>query len=93
MVPAVKFADGGLAWDSLPWFEQQDPKIDWPGPVPRPAHPVDAGPSINTACPSSGDTVTPFMEMVGAVWGFCNAVCRDKTVADPAAWPAFMAQV
>ena len=23
--------------------------------------------------------------------GFCNPFCRDKTVADPEAWPEFMA--
>ena len=23
--------------------------------------------------------------------GFCNAFCRDKTVADPEAWPKFIA--
>ena len=24
-------------------------------------------------------------------FGFCNAFCRDKTVADAEAWPKFMA--
>jgi glutathione S-transferase len=24
-------------------------------------------------------------------FGFCNAFCRDKTLADPEAWPKFMA--
>jgi glutathione S-transferase len=33
------------------------------------------------------------MEMDGRRFGFCNAFCRDKTVADPAAWPRFMALV
>ena len=27
----------------------------------------------------------------GRIFGFCNAFCRDKTVADPEAWPKFMA--
>ena len=64
---------------------------DWPGPPLRAAHAVDAGPSFNAACPYSGDPVTHFMEMGGRVYGFCNAFCRDKTVNDPEAWPAFMA--
>jgi glutathione S-transferase len=31
------------------------------------------------------------METEGRIFGFCNAFCRDKTVADPDAWPAFTA--
>jgi glutathione S-transferase len=34
--------------------------------------------------------VTHLAEIGGRVFGFCNAFCRDKTVADPEAWPAFM---
>ena len=60
----------------------------WPGPARRPATPSD-GPSLNKACPYSGDPVTHFLERDGRVWGFCNAFCRDKTLADPEAWPAF----
>ena len=56
-----------------------------------PAKPVDAGPSENTTCPYSGDPVTHYMKTDGRTYGFCNAFCRDKTVADPGAWPAFMA--
>jgi glutathione S-transferase len=37
--------------------------------------------------------VTHVLEMDGKRWGFCNAFCRDKTVADPEAWPAFMAML
>jgi glutathione S-transferase len=37
--------------------------------------------------------VTHFLEMDGRTHGFCNAFCRDKTMADPEAWPAFMAIV
>jgi glutathione S-transferase len=33
--------------------------------------------------------VTHLLEAGGRVFGFCNAFCRDKTVADPLAWPAF----
>jgi glutathione S-transferase len=41
-------------------------------------------------CPYSGKPVTHLAEIGGRVFGFCNAFCRDKTVADPEAWPAFM---
>jgi glutathione S-transferase len=42
-------------------------------------------------CPYSGKPVTHLAEIGGRIFGFCNAFCRDKTVADPEAWPAFMA--
>lgn len=62
----------------------------WPGPAPIPAKPVTSGPSENETCPYSGRPVTHFLQIEGRVFGFCNAFCRDKTVADPEAWPAFM---
>jgi glutathione S-transferase len=34
---------------------------------------------------------THFLETGGRIYGFCNAFCRDKTVADLEAWPKFMA--
>ncbi|MEJ6399054.1 glutathione S-transferase [Yoonia sp. 208BN28-4] len=55
------------------------------------ARPVEQGVAENDACPYSGDPVTHLMELDGRIFGFCNAFCRDKTVADPAAWPKFMA--
>ncbi|WP_022703961.1 glutathione S-transferase [Pseudorhodobacter ferrugineus] len=72
-------------------YARDYPTRPWPGPVPMPARAVDSGPSVNTDCPYSGKPVTHFMEMSGRIWGFCNAFCRDKTVADPQAWPKFMA--
>jgi glutathione S-transferase len=63
----------------------------WPGPQTLPAEAVSGGPSVNAACPYSGLAVTDFARIDGRVWGFCNPFCRDKTVADPAAWPAFVA--
>lgn len=84
-------AMGLVCGETLPWYAQDYPQTDWPGPVPRPAQAIETGPSENAACPYSGDPVTHFMEMDGRVWGFCNAFCRDKTVADPEAWPDFMA--
>lgn len=62
----------------------------WPGPAPITAT-VAEGPSENAVCPYSGKPVTDFLAKDGKVWGFCNAFCRDKTLADPEAWPAFMA--
>lgn len=60
----------------------------WPGPEPRAATLAD-GPARNTVCPYSGKPVTHFLRLDGTVWGFCNAFCRDKTLADPDAWPDF----
>ncbi|WP_135504023.1 glutathione S-transferase N-terminal domain-containing protein [Roseovarius aestuariivivens] len=65
--------------------------VAWPGPAPRPARAVDHGPAENAACPYSGEPVTHYLETDGRVFGFCNAFCRDKTMADPDAWPAFTA--
>ncbi|MDF1854628.1 glutathione S-transferase N-terminal domain-containing protein [Pseudooceanicola sp.] len=67
------------------------PRGDWPGPAPLAARALPHGPSENAACPYSGKPVTDFLELDGRVFGFCNPTCRDKTVNDPAAWPAFMA--
>lgn len=64
---------------------------DWPGPTPRPARAVKDGTPENTACPYSGDPVTDLMESEGRIFGFCNPFCRDKTMVDPDAWPAFTA--
>ena len=62
----------------------------WPGPVPLPAVVADSGRSENEKCPYSGRPVTHFLELDGRIFGFCNPFCRDKTVADPEAWSAFM---
>jgi glutathione S-transferase len=35
--------------------------------------------------------VTHFLALGRRVWGFCDAFCRDKTAADPLAWPEFRA--
>jgi glutathione S-transferase len=83
----------GLAEDVVqPSYRKPHAERPWPGPAPRPATPAE-GPSENAACPYSGRPVTHFLLMEGRVWGFCNAFCRDKTLADPEAWPAFMAMV
>jgi len=64
----------------------------WPGPAPRRAVPAE-GPAENLACPHSGGPVTHVLAMDGRKWGFCSAFCRDMTLADPEAWPAFMDMV
>ncbi|MEW2917965.1 glutathione S-transferase [Ruegeria sp. ANG10] len=63
----------------------------WPIGAQADARSVDNGPSINDACPYSRKAVTHFLELDGQRWGFCNRFCRDKTVADPGAWPKFLA--
>lgn len=75
----------------LPWYARDFRKKAWPGPAPLAARAVGAGPAENAACPYSGKPVTDFLEIDGRVFGFCNPTCRDKTVADPEAWPAFTA--
>lgn len=73
------------------FYRRDYPRRPWPGPVPLTARPVDGTTSENTACPYSGKPVTHVLELSGRRIGFCNAFCRDKTVADPEAWPKFMA--
>ena len=76
-----------------PELKQYDMPLDrapFPAAPTRPARPVETGTPENAACPYSGKPVTHLAEIGGRVFGFCNAFCRDKTVADPEAWPAFM---
>jgi len=83
----------GLAENRIqPAYAKPYAERPWPGPAPRPAT-LAEGPSENAACPYSGKPVSHFLAMEGRVWGFCNAFCRDKTLADPEAWPAFLAMV
>jgi glutathione S-transferase len=87
-------------WRAMGWAEHlEQPSYrmpyaerPWPGPTSQPAS-VAKGPSVNTACPYSGKPVTDFLSLGGQVWGFCNVFCRDKTMADPEAWPKFTAMV
>lgn len=78
---------------ALPWYDRDFAAASWPGPEPLTAQAVEGGPSVNATCPYSGDPVKDFLMFRDQVWGFCNAFCRDKTVADPEAWPAFMEMV
>lgn len=74
-----------------PFYRRDYPQRPWPGPMPLPARAVAGTEAENTACPYSGKPVTHVLELDGRRFGFCNAFCRDKTVADPEAWPKFMA--
>ncbi|SEO11455.1 glutathione S-transferase [Gemmobacter aquatilis] len=73
------------------FYRRDYPQRPWPGPTPLPARAVDGTQAENTACPYSGKPVTHVLELAGRRFGFCNAFCRDKTVADPEAWPKFVA--
>jgi len=72
-------------------YRMDHAKGTWPGPTPATARAVEAGTAENATCPYSGKPVTHLMETNGRIFGMCNAFCRDKTVADPDAWPAFTA--
>lgn len=72
-------------------YRRDWPQRAWPGPAPLPARAVEGAQAENAACPYSGEAVTHVLELGGRRFGFCNAFCRDKTVADPEAWPKFMA--
>ena len=73
------------------FYRRDWPQRPWPGPQPLAARAVSGTQAENPACPYSGQPVAHVLEMNGRRFGFCNAFCRDKTVADPEAWPAFMA--
>jgi glutathione S-transferase len=81
----------GLSVDAeQPSYRMPYAERPWPFPPARRGE-VSDGPSVNAACPYSGKPVTHFQRLNGRVWGFCNATCRDKTMRDPDAWPAFTA--
>lgn len=73
------------------FYRRDYPRRDWPGPVRLPAKAVEGTDTENMTCPYSAKPVTHALELYGRRFGFCNAFCRDKTVADPEAWPKFMA--
>lgn len=81
-----------VQYDPFPYAQELRSK-PWPVGGASKAKPLDAGPSINANCPYSGKPVSDYLELDGNRWGFCNPFCRDKTVADPKAWPKFMALI
>lgn len=86
-------AMGVVRGDTLPWYDKPFAKAPWPGPALASVQVVDDGPARNTTCPYSGNATSQYLRLNGDVWGFCNAFCRNKTAADPEAWPAFMEMV
>lgn len=78
------------SYDPVP-YAMDLPTREWPGPDIIPARAVESGTPENQTCPYSGKPVTDLAEIDGRIFGFCNPTCRDKTVNDPAAFPAFMA--
>jgi glutathione S-transferase len=84
-------AMGAAGGPDQPLYRRDWPTRPWPGPEPLPARAVTGDEAENADCPYSGLPVTHVLETGGRRFGFCNAFCRDKTVADPEAWPAFMA--
>jgi glutathione S-transferase len=79
-----------------PIYARDYPARTWPGPVPLPARAISdeeftASPQTeNALCPYSGGAITHALDIGRRRYGFCNAFCRDKTAADPEAWPKFM---
>lgn len=84
-------AQGSAEGPDQPFYRRDNATRPWPGPVPLRARAVAEGSPENAACPYSGRPVTHLLELDGRIFGFCNAACRDKTVADPEVWPDFMA--
>jgi len=94
-LPFRQFRAWGQTFAAQDSYRRDYTLTDWPGPAPLAARAADAdaSDSINKSCPYSGRPVNDFLEFAGNIYGFCNPQCRDKTVLDPAAWPAFMALV
>ncbi len=72
------------------FYRRDWPQRPWPGPALLAARAVAGTDAENSACPYSGEAVTEVLLLSGRRFGFCNAFCRDKTAADPEAWPKFL---
>lgn len=83
-------AMGQVHGATLPWYAQDHATGQWPGPAPRIARAVAGSEAENATCPHCRGPVRHALEMDGRRFGFCSQFCRDKTMADPEAWPAFM---
>ena len=73
-----------------PGYDHDLPEADWIGPARLPAIAVGGTKCENAVCPYSGKAITHVLELDGRRFGFCKEFCRDKTVADAAAWDGFM---
>lgn len=62
-------------------------------PLPAERHTGAVSEAINALCPYSNTPIQrdSLARIEGRVVGFCNPFCRDKSVADAAAWPALVA--
>jgi len=57
-----------------------------PGPERLPVSAVEGSDAENSGCPYSGKHLTDVLKLYSRRFGFFNALCRDKTVADLKAW-------
>lgn len=73
-----------------PFYDREYPRRDWPLAPEWDAEISNGEASENALCPYSQKPVTDFLRLKGREFGFCNPFCRDKTMMDPTAWPAFM---
>ena len=78
------------SYDPMPYQMDLEHR-DWPIKDLTSAKLVESGTPENDACPYSDLPVTHLLDVGGRIFGFCNPFCREKTMHDPSAWPAFMA--
>ncbi len=83
---AMALVDGE---DRLEWFHDA-PQRNWPGPAPLAARATNHGTPENAVCVHTGQPVAHLMDLNGRIFGFASTFHRDKTAADPEAWPDFM---
>ncbi|QIK41822.1 glutathione S-transferase [Pontivivens nitratireducens] len=87
--PLRRWRAMGLAENFVqPGYDLDLSRGPWPGER-IPAEAVASGTPVNQTCPYSGAPVRPdaLARIDGRIIGFCNPFCRDKSVADPGAWP------
>ena len=80
-----------VSGSTLPWYAKPFETKPWPGPAVLQAEKVSSGPCVNGTCPFTGGSIHHYLSFDGKTYGFENEICRDETVEDPEAWPAFMA--
>lgn len=91
LTPIRQWRALGLAQDAeVAKYEMGLPRAPFPIPSRIEAFAVETGEPENSVCPYSGRPPMHLAQIGTRVFGFCNPGCRDKTIADPEAWPAFM---